>query len=162
MGDILSGTVSGVKSLVFLSILVGEVWFTFLRFLALNIHSSDVLQVSDEVKVKVLAIDKEELKLSLGMKQLVSDPWDTIDVDLEIGSIVKGKVIRVIDFGAFILLDNDVEGLIHISEVSTKRIKLLADVLEVGDQVNVKIIKVSKHDQKIGLSMKMLIKTMIL
>ena len=156
VGDVLSGTVSGVKKFgVFINLggSEGLVHISEISWRRIS-HPSDVLQVGDDVKVKVLAIDKEELKLSLGIKQLIADPWDTIDVDLEIGTIVKGKVIRVIDFGAFILLDNDVEGLIHISEVSIKRIKVLADVLQVGDQVNIKIIKVSKHDQKIGLSMK--------
>ena len=73
-------------------------------------HPSDVLAIGDEVQVKVLAIDHDEARLSLGMKQLKQDPWETIDVDYEIGSVVNGKVIRVIDFGAFILLENDVEG----------------------------------------------------
>ncbi|MEK9727707.1 MAG: S1 RNA-binding domain-containing protein, partial [Candidatus Margulisiibacteriota bacterium] len=156
VGDVLSGTVSGVKKFgVFINLggAEGLVHISEISWRRIS-HPSDVLNVGDEVKVKVLAIDKEESKLSLGIKQLSTDPWETIDVDLEIGSIVNGKVIRVIDFGAFILLENDVEGLIHISEISSKRIKVLSDVLEVNDQVKVKVIKISKHDQKIGLSMK--------
>ena len=156
VGDVLKGTVSGIKKFgVFINLgdAEGLVHISEISWRRIS-HPSDLLAVGDEVEVKVLSIDKEENKLSLGMKQLKSDPWDTIEVDYEIGKIVPGKVIRVIDFGAFILLDNDVEGLIHISEVSTKRVKVLSDVLSVGDTVNVKIIKISKHDQKIGLSMK--------
>ena len=88
------------------------------------------------------------------MKQLSPDPWETIDANYEVGQIVTGKVVRIIDFGAFILIDKDLEGLVHISEVSVKRINSLEDVLSVGDNVNVKIIKLTKHDQKIGLSIK--------
>ena len=156
VGDVLDGKVSGIKKFgVFVNLggAEGLVHISEISWRRIS-HPSDLLAVGDDVQVKVLAIDKEESKLSLGIKQLKQDPWDTIDVDFEIGKIVKGKVIRVIDFGAFILLENDVEGLIHISEVSEKRIKVLSDILSVGDDVNVKIIKITKHDQKIGLSMK--------
>ena len=112
------------------------------------------MEIGQEVDVKVLSFDKEQGKLSLGMKQLMPDPWETIDVNYEIGQVVTGKVVRIIDFGAFILIDKDLEGLVHISEISVKRIKSLDDVLSVGDNVNVKIIKLTKHDQKIGLSLK--------
>ena len=156
IGDALTGTVSGIKKFgAFINVggAEGLVHISEISWRRIS-HPSDVLAVGDEVQVKVLSIDKEESKLSLGIKQLKPDPWETIETDFEIGSIVKGKVIRVIDFGAFILLENDVEGLIHISEVSEKRIKLLSDILSVSDEVNVKIIKITKHDQKIGLSMK--------
>ena len=156
IGDILTGTVSGIKKFgAFINVggAEGLVHISEISWRRIS-HPSDVLAVGDEVQVKVLSIDKEESKLSLGIKQLKTDPWETIESDFEIGSIVKGKVIRVIDFGAFILLENDVEGLIHISEVSEKRIKVLSDILSVNDDVNVKIIKITKHDQKIGLSMK--------
>ena len=156
VGDVLTGTVSGIKRFgVFINVggAEGLVHISEISWRRIS-HPSDVLAIGDEVQVKVLAIDHDEARLSLGMKQLKQDPWETIDVDYEIGSVVNGKVIRVIDFGAFILLENDVEGLIHISEVSTKRIKTLDDVLSVGDSVKVKIIKITKHDQKIGLSMK--------
>jgi ribosomal protein S1 len=117
-------------------------------------HPSDVVSLDQEVTVEVLAVDKDQGKLSLGMKQLTPDPWATIDSDYEIGQEVEGTVVRIIDFGAFVLIGDDLEGLVHISEVATKRIKDLSEVLVVGDKVNVKIIKITKHDQKIGLSLK--------
>ncbi|MGA0241576.1 MAG: 30S ribosomal protein S1 [Candidatus Marinamargulisbacteria bacterium] len=155
VGDELTGTVSGIKkfgAFVNLGGAEGLVHISEISWRRIS-HPSDVLAVGDEVTVKILAIDKDDFRLSLGMKQLTPDPWDTIDLDFEVGKVVSGKVIRVIDFGAFVLLENSVEGLIHISEISPKRISVLSDVLKVDDIINVKIIKLTKHDQKIGLSM---------
>jgi small subunit ribosomal protein S1 len=156
VGDTFKGTISGIKkfgAFVNLGQAEGLVHISEMSWRRIT-HPSDVVQMGQEVDVKVLSFDKEQGKLSLGMKQLMQDPWETIDQNYEIGQIVKGKVVRIIDFGAFILINNDLEGLVHISEVSTKRIKSLSDILVVGDEVNVKIIKLTKHDQKVGLSIK--------
>ena len=155
IGDTFKGTVSGIKKFgVFVNLghTEGLVHISEISWRRIS-HPSDVVEIG-QVDVKVLSFDKEQGKLSLGMKQLMPDPWETIDVNYEIGQVVTGKVVRIIDFGAFILIDKDLEGLVHISEISVKRIKSLDDVLSVGDNVNVKIIKLTKHDQKIGLSLK--------
>ncbi len=156
VGDTLRGTISGIKKFgVFVNLgqAEGLVHISEISWRRIS-HPSDVVEMGQEIDVEVLALDKEQGKLSLGMKQLSQDPWETIDANYEVGQVVSGKVVRIIDFGAFILIDKDLEGLVHISEVSTKRIKSLDDVLLVGDTVNVKIIKLTKHDQKIGLSIK--------
>lgn len=156
IGDVLKGTVSGIKKFgVFVNLgkAEGLVHISEISWRRIS-HPSDVVQMGDEVEVEVLAIDEEKGKLSLGMKQLSQDPWTTIDANYKVGQVVAGKVVRIIDFGAFVLIDNDLEGLVHISEIATKRINALSDVLSIGDQVNVKIIKLTKHDQKIGLSLK--------
>ena len=156
VGDQLTGTISGIKKFgVFVNVgdVEGLIHISELTWRRIS-HPSDVVQLGDEVTVSVLAIDNENSKLSLGMKQLSEDPWKTIDEHYEIGQIIDGKVVRLTDFGAFILINKDLEGLVHISEISVKRINNLADVLAVGDSVKAKIIKLTKHDQKIGLSLK--------
>lgn len=156
IGDTLKGTISGIKKFgVFVNLghAEGLVHISEISWRRIS-HPSDVVELGQEVDVEILSLDKEQGKLSLGMKQLSPDPWETIDANYEVGQIVTGKVVRIIDFGAFILIDKDLEGLVHISEVSVKRINSLEDVLSVGDTVNVKIIKLTKHDQKIGLSIK--------
>ncbi len=155
-GDRLTGTISGIKRFgVFVNcgLAEGLVHISEISWRRIS-HPSDVVSLDQEVTVEVLAVDKDQGKLSLGMKQLTPDPWATIDSDYEIGQEVEGTVVRIIDFGAFVLIGDDLEGLVHISEVATKRIKDLSEVLVVGDKVNVKIIKITKHDQKIGLSLK--------
>ena len=156
VGDQLTGSVSGIKKFgVFVNVgdVEGLIHISELTWRRIS-HPSDVVQLGDEVTVSVLAIDNENSKLSLGMKQLTEDPWNSIDDNYEIGQVIDGKVVRLTDFGAFILITNDLEGLVHISEISVKRINNLADVLAVGDTVKAKIIKLTKHDQKIGLSLK--------
>ena len=117
-------------------------------------HPSDVVTLGDQVEVQVLTIDKAEGKLSLGMKQLIPDPWLNVEDTYEYGQVVDGKVIRVTSFGAFVLINNSLEGLVHISEIAAKRIQRLEEVLFVGDLVKAKILKISKGEQKIGLSLK--------
>ena len=156
VGDKLTGTVSGIKKFgVFVNVgdVEGLIHISELTWRRIS-HPSDVVELGDEVDVAVLAMDRETCKLSLGMKQLTEDPWKAIDENYEIGQVVDGKVVRITDFGAFILITNDLEGLVHISEISVKRINDLSSVLAVGDQVKAKIIKLTKHDQKIGLSLK--------
>ncbi len=156
VGDQLTGNVSGIKKFgVFVNVgdVEGLIHISELTWRRIS-HPSDVVELGDEVTVSVLDIDREACKLSLGMKQLTQDPWHTIDDHYEVGQVIDGTVIRLTDFGAFILISNDLEGLAHISEISFKRIRQLSDVLAVGDSVKAKIIKLTKHDQKIGLSLK--------
>ena len=156
VGDRLTGTVSGIKrfgAFVNCGDVEGLVHISEISWRRIS-HPSDVLEVGQTVDVEVLSLDKDQGKLSLSMKQLSEDPWKTIDDHYEVGQVVPGQVVRLIDFGAFVLIGNELEGLVHISEISTKRITELKDVLSIGDSVNVKIIKLTKHDQKIGLSLK--------
>jgi small subunit ribosomal protein S1 len=116
--------------------------------------ATKVLQPGQSVKVKVLRIDREKMKLSLGMKQLEPSPWDDIATKYPVGSVVTGKVTRTAQFGAFVELEPAVEGLVHISEVAPQRIWRVTDVVQVGQDVKVVVLSVDKEQRRIGLSIK--------
>lgn len=117
-------------------------------------HPSEIVKVGDEVEAKVLAFDREKERLSLGLKQLEENPWDVVEKQFPIGSRVSGTVVNLTDFGAFVKLEDGVEGLLHVSEISHDRIERPSDVLSVGQQIEAAVIKMSKEDRRIGLSMK--------
>jgi len=117
-------------------------------------HPSDVLKKNQEVEAVVLEIDKVNQRISLGIKQLTPDPWENIDQHFKIGDIVTGKVSKLASFGAFVDLGQDIDGLVHISQISDERVEKVKDVLKVGDVVTARIIKVDKVDRRIGLSIK--------
>ena len=117
-------------------------------------HPSDLLKVGQELDVFVLGVDKENRKVALGLKELQPDPWVKAAELYKPGQIVKAKIARFVKFGAFAELDENLEGLIHISEISDKPITRPEDVISVGDTVDVKVLKVIPEEQKIGLSIK--------
>jgi small subunit ribosomal protein S1 len=119
-------------------------------------HPSEVMNKSDEVDALVLAIDKKKERISLGIKQLTEDPWKSVADGLSIGAVVDGTVSKTTDFGAFVDLGNDVECLIHISELSAQQVKMVTDVVKVGDQVRAQVIKLDPDERKIGLSIRAL------
>lgn len=115
---------------------------------------SDVLKVSQEVEVYVLGIDEEKKKISLSLKKLAENPWDGIEEKYPVGSVVLGKVARFASFGAFVELEPGVDALVHISQISNKRINKPDEVLEIGQNIKAKIVEVDKEKKKIGLSIK--------
>ena len=117
-------------------------------------HPSDVVAEGDEVTVMILGVDKERERISLGLKQTVPDPWTTVGERYAVGQKVTGEVTRVVDFGAFVKLEDGVEGLVHISELSHKHVAKAEDVVKPGDQVQVKVISVDPDARRIGLSIK--------
>ena len=117
-------------------------------------HPSEVLKKSDEVEAVVLSIDKENQRVSLGIKQLDDDPWSMIDGRFKVGDKVSGTVAKIATFGAFVNLDGDIDGLIHISQLSEDHVDKVKDVLKVGDEVEARVIKVDKIERRIGLSIK--------
>lgn len=117
-------------------------------------NPSDLLKVNDKVQVYILEADKENKKLSLSMKKLTSNPWDTIEDKYPVGNIVLGKVVRFATFGVFVEIEPGVDGLVHISEISYKRIDKPSDILNIGEEVKAKIINVDKESKKISLSIK--------
>ena len=119
-------------------------------------HPSEVLSKGDEVDALVLAIDKKKERISLGIKQLSEDPWKSVADGLSIGAVVEGTVSKTTDFGAFVDLGNDVECLIHISELSAQQVKMVTDVVKVGDKVRAQVIKLDPEERKIGLSIRAL------
>jgi small subunit ribosomal protein S1 len=117
-------------------------------------HPSELLKKGQEVDAVVLGIDKANQRISLGMKQLDTDPWSIIDTRFKVGDVVKGRVAKIASFGAFIELEDDIDGLVHISQISEERIEKVKDKLNVGDEVEARVIKVDKVERRIGLSVK--------
>ena len=116
---------------------------------------TEAVNIGDKVQVKVLKISANTRKISLGMKQLIPDPWSTVIAKLQVGSRITGKVVRLADFGAFVELEPGVDGLIHVSEMSwTKKVRTAADVLKVGEQVEVVVLGVKEDEKRISLGLK--------
>ena len=117
-------------------------------------HPSEVLKKGDVVEARVLNIDKENQRVSLGIKQLEVDPWEAIDTRFKVGDLVEGTVAKIASFGAFVNLDGDIDGLIHISQLSEEHVERVKDVIKVGDAIKARVIKVDKVERRIGLSIK--------
>lgn len=117
-------------------------------------HPAEVLKVGQEVKVKVISIDREKKRIGLSIRQLLADPWVKKAERYQVGQLVEGTITRLTKFGAFARIEEDVEGLIHISEISEKRIEHPKEVLKEGDTVTLRVIKVDPTNHRIGLSMR--------
>ena len=117
-------------------------------------HPSEVLEIGQDVKVKVLDIDRERQRISLGLKQTQSDPWQQVVDAYNEGDVVQGKVTKVVTFGAFVEIMPGVEGLVHISELAQHHVENPREVVSQGDTVNVKIIEVDADRRRLSLSLK--------
>lgn len=117
-------------------------------------HPSEVVKVGDEVEVEVLDVDLNRERISLGLKQTTEDPWVKLVESYPEGSIVDGKVTKIVPFGAFIELGDNIEGLVHISEMASKHIETPAQVVKPGDDVKVKVMEINPERRRISLSMK--------
>ncbi|HBP55840.1 MAG TPA: 30S ribosomal protein S1 [Verrucomicrobiales bacterium] len=117
-------------------------------------HPSELIKKGDEIEAQVLEVDKENQRISIGIKQLAEDPWEKIDEIYQVGQLVKGKVTKLASFGAFIGLEHDMDGLVHISQVSEERVEKIKNVLDVDQEVEARVIKIDRSDRRIGLSIK--------
>jgi small subunit ribosomal protein S1 len=118
-------------------------------------HPSDVLTLGTKIKVKVLQFDREHQRLSLGLKQTFPDPWENVAEKFPVGARVKGKVTSITDYGAFVQLQEGVEGLVHVSEMSwTKRVRHPSKILSVGDEVEVMVLDADQGQKRISLGLK--------
>ncbi len=117
-------------------------------------HPSEVLKKGDKVEAIVLSVDKESKKITLGVKQLSLNPWESIEKTMSVGSLVKGIVSKITAFGAFIELDNGIEALVHVTELSDQPFGKVEDVINKGEQVTAKVIKLDPEHKKIALSIK--------
>ena len=115
-------------------------------------HPSEVLKLGDQVEAIVLEFDTNTSKISLGLKQTVPQPWDIVESKYKIGDTVEGKVVRLVDFGAFLEIENGVDGLVHISEISDKFISKPSQALEIGQVVNAKILDINVEQKRMSLS----------
>ncbi len=120
-------------------------------------HPSEVLQKGDEVEAVILKIDTENQRLSLGIKQLQPNIWDEFYRLHSVGEVMRGKVVRLTEFGAFVELEEGIEGLVHVSEFSTERVENPETYFNIGDELDVKIIKMDPTENKIGLSVKAIV-----
>jgi small subunit ribosomal protein S1 len=117
-------------------------------------HPSEVFKKGDEVEAVVLEVDKANQRISVGVKQLSVDPWSNIDQYYKVGDLVTGNVTKLASFGAFVGLQHDIDGLVHISQVSEERTDKIKNVLKVGQEVTARVIKIDKGERRIGLSIK--------
>ncbi|MFP6765684.1 MAG: 30S ribosomal protein S1, partial [Planctomycetaceae bacterium] len=118
-------------------------------------HPSDMVKIEDEIEVKVLNIDREREKIALGLKQLTPSPWDGVETKYPVSEKVKGEVVNVMTYGAFVKLEDGIEGLVHISEMSwTKRVNHPTELVQIGDEVDVVVLGINKEKQEISLGMK--------
>jgi small subunit ribosomal protein S1 len=117
-------------------------------------HPSEVLKKGDEVDAIVLDVDPSQQRISLGMKQLATDPWSDIDAHFRIGDVVAGTVSKITAFGAFVELKDGIDGLVHISQISEDRIEKIKDVLKAGQEVSARVIKIDREERRLGLSIK--------
>ena len=120
-------------------------------------HPSEVVAIGDKIEVMILNLDKDSGKISLGLKQRLSDPWQEVENKYKVGDKVKGKVVNILPYGIFVELDKGIEGLVHVSEISwTKRVSNLGEMFAVGDMVETQIISIDKDSRRISLSLKQL------
>jgi len=118
------------------------------------VHPSDIVKEGEEIEVKVLKVDKDNEKISLGLKQVLPDPWDSVENKYKPGDIIAVKVVRIAPFGAFVELEPGVEGLIHISHLAKHHVEKPEDVVKEGEEVNVKVLTIDKDEKRIRLSMR--------
>ena len=117
-------------------------------------HPSEVMKKGDEIEATVLEVDRPNQRIALGMKQLGTDPWSNIEKLYKVGDLVTGKVTKLASFGAFVGLQHEIDGLVHISQISEERVEKIKNVLKVGQDVSARVVKIDKNERRIGLSIK--------
>jgi len=159
-GQVLEGTVKNITSYgVFIDLggVDGLVHITDLSWGRIN-HPEEVVKLDEKIKVVILDFDDNKKRIALGLKQLTPHPWDTLDAGLKVGDKVKGRVVVIADYGAFIEIATGVEGLIHVSEMSwSQHLRTAQDFLKVGDEVEAAILTLDREDRKMSLGIKQLI-----
>ncbi|MGA2245771.1 MAG: 30S ribosomal protein S1 [Verrucomicrobiota bacterium] len=117
-------------------------------------HPSEMLKKGDEVEAIVLEVDRANQRIALGMKQLETDPWENIEKLYKVGDLVTGKVTKLASFGAFVGLQHEIDGLVHISQISEERVDKIKNVLKAGQEVSARVVKIDRGERRIGLSIK--------
>ena len=156
-GDIVRGTVTNIAdfgAFIDLGGLDGLLHITDMSWGRVN-HPSEIVKIGDEVEVKILNIDREREKIALGLKQKETSPWEEIEKKYPVNSRVKGKVVSLMSYGAFVALEEGIEGLVHVSEMSwTRRVNHPSELVEVGQEVDVVVLEINKEKLEISLGMK--------
>jgi len=159
-GDIVTGKVMRITdfgAFVDLGGIDGMIHVSDLAWFRVN-HPSDIVNIGQTVQVRIISIDKEKNKIGLSLKHMSKKPWDMAEEKYPVGSIVEGTVARIAPFGAFVELEQGIDGLLHISQISLNRIAKVEDALKIGDKVTVKILEVDGEKKRISLSRKELLK----
>jgi 4-hydroxy-3-methylbut-2-enyl diphosphate reductase len=117
-------------------------------------HPADVLEVGDEVEVRIERVDEERERIGLSRKVLLPSPWEAFAEKHEVGDLIEGQISGLVDFGAFVTLPSQIEGLVHISEINLPADVSPAEVLQIGDRVLVRIISIDPEEERIGLSLR--------
>jgi small subunit ribosomal protein S1 len=156
-GQIRTGTVKNIAdfgAFVDLGGIDGLLHITDMSYGRIN-HPSDMVKIDDQIEVMVLHVDKEREKIALGLKQKSPSPWQDVEKKYPVGSRIQGEVVNVMSYGAFVKLEEGIEGLVHISEMSwTKRINHPSELVQIGDQIEVVVLGINKEKQEISLGMK--------
>ncbi|QSE95876.1 30S ribosomal protein S1 [Fulvivirga lutea] len=158
-GQVLEGTIKNMTNFgVFIDLggVDGLLHITDISWGRIN-HPEEVLNLDDTVKVVVLDFDEDKKRISLGMKQLTEHPWDSLDKGIDVGSKVKGKIVNVADYGAFLELQPGVEGLIHVSEMSwSQHLRNPQDFINIGDELEAVVLTLDREERKMSLGIKQL------
>ena len=156
-GDLVRGMITNVAdfgAFVDLGGIDGLLHITDMSWGRVN-HPSEIVRIGDEIEVKILNIDREREKIALGLKQKETSPWEEIEKKYPVNSRVKGKVVSLMSYGAFVALEEGIEGLVHVSEMSwTRRVNHPSELVNVGDEVDVVILDINKDKLEISLGMK--------
>ncbi len=156
-GDLVKGTVKNIAefgAFVDLGGIDGLLHITDMSWGRVN-HPSEIVKINEQIEVKVLNIDLEKEKIALGLKQKEASPWEEIEARYPVGSRVKGTIVNLMSYGAFVRLEDGIEGLVHISEMSwTRRINHPSEIVEPGQEVDVVVLEIDKNKQEISLGMK--------
>ena len=159
VGEVLEGLVKNITdfgAFIDLGGIDGLLHITDITWGRIN-HPSDKLSIGDQINVKVIDYDPEAIRVSLGLKQLHDEPWKGIEDKYPVGSTVQGKIVNMMKYGAFVELEEGVEGLIHVSEMSwTRHIKHPTDLFKIGDELEARILTIEADDKKISLGLKQL------
>jgi small subunit ribosomal protein S1 len=159
-GQVLEGMVKNITSYgVFVDLggVDGLIHITDLSWGRIN-HPNEIVELDQKIKVAILDFDENKKRIALGLKQLTPHPWDSLDAELKVGDKVKGKVVVLADYGAFVEIAPGVEGLIHVSEMSwSQHLRTAQDFLKVGDEVEAMILTLDREDRKMSLGIKQLI-----
>jgi small subunit ribosomal protein S1 len=157
-GTVLEGTVKNITEFgIFIGIedgIDGLIHVSDISWTKKVRHPGEMYKSGDTVMAKVLTVDKENEKFTLGIKQLSEDPWTRVPDTYPVGAMVKGTVTNITDFGLFVEVEEGIEGLVHVSEISRKKVKTPAELYKEGDEIEAKVIHVSADERRLGLSIK--------
>ena len=155
-GDVLKGTISGLRDFGVFVDLGGADGLVHISELAWHRidHPREVVKVGDEIEVVVLKLDRDEQRISLSRKQVLANPWDSVEERYQVNQLVEGKITRILDYGAFAEIEPGIEGLLHVSQLSRTNVENVSEVVKEGETHLLRIVSIDPNRQRIGLSLK--------